>query len=330
MKAQLIRHDLAIAKAAARLLTRRRADLFTVLLGVPSLTLVGRAWVNGWADTERDLIAFGASALISASIAQGLSERVRFHQSDGVLARFAQGSGAWLTYTMPLLAAGVLANFIGMAAIGMLAPGSFILGTCIGLPTGLAIPFLRERAGSWWRLLAPTVALDLRRHRFGLAIGGAASLAVGLICAVVHPTTYVGLAVTGCYGFIVIILTGRIDASTVRFMTLVGHGGSALLRRWLPIQVALLAPGSFVLLFAQEWVAAGVSAAVALGLPIVTTLRIFAYRVFTPLLADWMVAGVIAAICFVTLNFPPLGPLVVIAAIYWLVRRGSETRWLLP
>lgn len=82
-------------------------------------------------------------------------------------------------------------------------------------------------------------------------------------------------------------------------------------------------------MLAQNWIAAGVVAAATLGLLVLTTLRIFAYRALSRLFADWMVAGLIAATGYAALTFPLLGSVIMIAAIVWLIRQGSGLRWML-
>lgn len=102
-----------------------------------------------------------------------------------------------------------------------------------------------------------------------------------------------------------------------------------MLRHWLPIQLALLWPAALVLLAGQAWVPAGVTAAVAVALPVLTALRIFAYRALSRLAADWAVAIVIIAAVYAGVTAPPLGPVIVVGAIVWLARRGAGARWLL-
>lgn len=325
----LLKHDAAIAKAAVRQITRRTADLLTVLIGLPLLAIIARAWLNGVTSELRDLIAYGSSALIAMVVAKALLERVWFHQSEGALARFAQKASDWLSYIVPLLVVGLLAGLSAMATVGILTPESALLGTCAGVAGGLAIPFVRERLRRWRRDISSNGGLDVFRHQNSLAIGVVVSAGVGTIGALLPQDRFLDAIFAGAYGLLVIVLTGRVDAASVRYMTLVGHSSASLLRQWLPIQLALLLPFAAVLVLAENWLAAGVAAASALGLIVLTTLQIFAYRAFSRLIADWVVAGLIAATGFAALTFPPLGPAIIICAIVWLGRLGSGTRWLL-
>lgn len=325
----ILRLDVATAKAAVRQIARSTADLLTVLIGLPLLTLVARAWLGGLPDELRHLVAYGASALIATVIAKALIERLWFHQSEGVLARFAQRPGEWLGYVGPLLAAIILLGFFGMAAVGILDPGAAALGACAGVIGGLAFPFVRERMLRWWRDITPRRRLNLIRERRASMIGASAAAVLAGIGAILPQDGYFAPIWAGAYGLLVIVLTGGIDAATVRYMTLMGHSPTSLLRRWLPGQLALLLPFVVVSALVQNWLAAGVAAAVALGLLVLTTARIFAYRAFSRLIADWAVAGVIAAAGSAALTVPPLGPVVLAAAIVWLARLGSGKRWLL-
>ena len=47
------------------------------------------------------------------------------------------------------------------------------------------------------------------------------------------------------------------------------------------------------------------------------------------MLADWLVAILAAIAAYLTLSFPPLGALAILAAMLWLARRGRGTRWLI-
>ena len=329
MRTAILSLDAAIAKATARQIAKSTADLLTVLIGLPLLVLVARASLKGLPSDHRDLIDFGASALIATVIANVLLERVWFHQSDGPLARFAQRPGDWLSYIVPLLSAGILLGFFGLAAVGILNPGGAALGTCAGVIGGLAFPFVHERVLRWWRDITSLRRLNLIRRRRASIIGAIAAAVLGAIGAILPQGGYLDALWAGAYGLMVIVLTGRVDAATVRYMTLMGHSPASLLRHWLPAQIMLLLPFGAVLALAQNWLAAGLTAAVALGLLVLTTARIFAYRAFSRLIADWAVAGVIAASGYMALTIPPLGAAILIAAIAWLARLGSGKRWLL-
>ncbi len=325
----LLKHDAAIGKAAAQHIIARTADLLTVLIGLPLLVLVARASLKGMPSDHRDLIDYGASALIATVIAKALLERVWFHQSDGPLARFAQRPGDWLSYIVPLLSAGILLGFFGLAAVGILSPGGAALGTCAGIIGGLAFPFVRERVLRWWRDITSQRRLNLIRHRRAPIIGAIVAAVLGTIGAILPQGEYLDVLWAGAYGLMVIVLTGRVDAATVRYMTLMGHSPASLLRHLLPAQIMLLLPFGAVLALAQNWLAAGLTAAVALGLLVLTTARIFAYRALSRVIADCAVAAVVAASGYAAMTVPPLGPVVMMAAIVWLARLGSGKRWLL-
>lgn len=325
----LVKHDAAIIRAAVRQLTKRTADVLTVLIGLPVLAILARAWLTGLPGELRQLVAYGASALIATIVAKTCLERVWFHQTEGVLARFAQRPGDWLCYIVPVLVAAILAGILGMVAIGILDPIGTALGTSAGVAGGLAMPLVAERLRRWWRDVVPKRGFNLLRHRHALTISAAASAGIGAIAAWLPEDGHFGAILAGTYGLVVILLTGRVDAGTVRYMTLVGHSSTSMLRHWLLIQLALLCPMASVLLLAQNAIAGGVAVVLGLGLPVVTALRIFAYRALSRLIADWMVAGIVAATGYAALTLPVLGPVVMIAAMIGLVRQGSGSRWLL-
>lgn len=188
---------------------------------------------------------------------------------------------------------------------------------------------MRERVLCWWRDIIPKSGLNLIPRRRVTTIGAIASAMLGAIGAILPQGGYLDALWAGAYGFMVVVVTGRVDAATVRYMTLMGHSANSLLRHWLPAQLTLLLPFGVVSALVQNWLAAGLTAAVALGLLVLTTARIFAYRAFSRLIADWAVAGVIAAASYAAMTVPPLGAAILIAAIVWLARLGSAKRWML-
>jgi len=234
-----------------------------------------------------------------------------------------------LSYIAPLLVAGFLLEFFVLAAVGVFNPEGAALGACAGVIGGLAFPFVRERVLRWWREFTSLRRFNLIQHRRAPIIGAVAAAVLGTIGAILPQEGYLDAIWAGAYGLLVIVLTGRVDAATVRYMTLMGHSPASLLRHWLAAQIMLLLPFGAVLALAQNWLAAGLTAAVAFGLLVLTAARIFAYRAFSRLIADWAVAGVIAAAGYAAITVPPIGPLILIAAIVWLARLGSGKRWLL-
>lgn len=305
-------------------------DLLTVLVILPLLALIARAWLSRLPDDHREIVAFGASFLITAVLAKVLLERVWFHQTDGALAHFAHRSDEWFSFILPLLVAGLLVGFTGMIVMGILHPLAGALGICSGLAIGLAIPFVLEWARQRLQRFTPKSGFVLLRHKHAPMIGAAGSAAIGTVCAFLPQENYLDAIVAGGYGLAIMLLTGPVDASAVRYMTVVGHSSASLLRHWLPIQLALLLPFAAVLLIAQSWTCAAVATLVALGLPAITTMRIFAYRSFSRVIADWVTSFLILAAAYLAFTFPPLGPIPIVASIAWLAWRGKDLTWLAP
>ncbi len=305
------------------------SDGLTLLVLVPLLALFARAWLAALPDGFRELGAFAAASLMATLLAKALIERLWFHRTDGVLARYAQRTHDGIAYLGALKLAGVAMGLSAFALLGLLDLRGMVLGVCSGLPAGLLFHFVREHLRKWWRRLAPRSLRSLAHFQLPLAKAAALSVVVGILSLALPAEHYLGAIAIGVYGLGVILLTAPVDARVVRYMTQVGHGGASLLRHWLPIQIALLWPAALVLLAAQAYMPATVAVLIAATLPVVTALRIFAYRAFGRLIADWTVAIVILAACYAGFTVPPLGPLVMLGAIAWLARRGAGTRWLL-
>lgn len=329
MRLALAKHDAAIALSALRGLRGRVLDGLTLLVLMPLLALFARASLARMPGDLREMGAFAAASLLATVLGKALIERLWFHRSDGVLARHAQQPRDGIAFVAPLLLAGLAMGCGVLAVLGLVDPGRMVLGVCSGLPAGMLFPFVREHVRRWWHLATPRPLRSLTRTRPSLTRAAALSVGAGVICLLMPPRFYLDAIATELYALAVILLTAPVDARVVRYMTLVGHGGASLLRHWLPIQLALTGPAALVLLAGQAWVFAGVMAAVAVTLPVLTTLRIFAYRALGRVIANWAVAIVIIAAAYAGITAPPLGPIIVVGAILSLARRGAGARWLL-
>ena len=329
MRLALAKHDAAIALSALRGLRGRVVDVLTLLVLVPLLALFVRQWLARLPDDPREMGAFAGASLLTALLAKALIERLWFHRTDGILSRDSQRPREWIAFVAPLLLGGIAIGVGALALLGLVDPGAMALGVCSGLPAGLLFPMAREHLRRWWRRLATRYLRSLPRTPLSLTRAATQSMGVGIVGLIIPSGFYLDAIAAGFYALAVILLTAPVDARVVRYMTLVGHGGASLLRHWLPIQLSLLWPASLVLLAGQAWVPAGVAAVVAIALPVLTALRIFAYRALSRLAADWAVAIVIIAAVYAGVTAPPLGPLIIVGAIVWLARRGSGARWLL-
>lgn len=329
MRLALAKHDAAIVLSALRRLRGRVLDGLTLLVLVPLLALFARASLARLPEDLREMGAFAAASLLATVLGKALIERLWFHRSDGVLARHAQQPRDGIAFLVPLFLVGLAVGLGALAVLGLIDPGGMVLGVCSGLPAGVLFPFVQEYVRRWWHRAAPKGLRSLTRTRPSLTRAAALSVGAGIICLLMPSRFYLDAIATGLYALAVILLTAPVDARVVRYMTLVGHGGASLLRHWLPIQLALTGPAALVLLAGQAWAFAGVLAVVAVALPVLTALRIFAYRALSRVTADWAVAIVVLAAAYAGLTAPPLGPIIIVGAILSLAGRGAGARWLL-
>lgn len=318
-----------MALSALRGLRGRALDGLTLLVLVPLLALFARASLARLPEDLREMVAFAAASLLATLLGKALIERLWFHRSDGVLASHAQQPREGIAFLVPLFLVGLAMGFGALAVLDLADPGGMMLGVCSGLPAGVLFPFVREYVRRWWHRAAPKGLRSLTRNRPSLTGAAALSVGAGIICLLMPSRFDLDAIATGIYTLAVILLTAPVDARVVRYMTLVGHGGASLLRHWLPTQLALLWPAAVVLLSGQAWVPAGLMTVVAVALPVLTVLRIFAYRALSRVIADWAVAIVVLAAAYAALTAPPLGPIIVVGAILSLARRGVGARWLL-
>jgi len=324
----LLRHDAAIAGALARQVAERWRDLLTLLVALPILALFARVWLAQLVVDRREIIVGVAGFVIAATLAKAVAERLDYHRTEGALAHHAQRSSVPLSFVLPLLAGGLAILLAGMASIAGLPSislaGWIAAGTALGLLLAVAANFVpRFMAGPM-----PTPPRMLG-HRREMGLVAVFSAAVGLAGALLPSQNHLDGLVAGGYALAVVVLAGQVDATAVRYMTMVGHSAATMLRKSLTIQLALLVPFAAVLALAQDWMAASVAAIAAIGLPCITALRILAYRAFGRILADWLVSIFIAIAAYLTLTLPPLGVLAILAAMVWFARKGTGTRWLI-
>ena len=329
MRCDLIKLDVLILIAGARRLAKHKKDLLFIIGAPPIFAFIIGSLLNDLLGQHRVILTYAISALVAMVLSKTLLERIFFQQTDGFMAHYALEIRAWLTYLLIFSVIGIVIGFIGSAAINIIHPASAMLGTCTGLVVGLTVLFLREPARQIWSNIVPDTRLDMLRHSDTPYIAAMVPVLVGIICIFLPQQDHFSGVAVGGYGMVVILLTGRLDFGTVRYMTLVGHSSVSLMRNWTPIQLWLLLPFVLVLTFAQIWVAASVAALLVSGLTAITTLRIFAYRAFSRLAADWLVAILILVSGYGTLTFPPLGVAAIATAIVWIAWRGSASRWLL-
>ena len=328
MRLALLMHDAEIAAALAGQVIRRGRDLLTVLATLPILALFARAWLGELPVERYDIIAGVAAFLIVAGLARALVERLEYHRTEGALAHFAQRRADVAGYLVPMLVAGLTLLLGGVWALGGPTGASVAIGIAGGVAVGLLSPLVMRRMARMQTGFVPLAALSIR-PRYRLPLACAVSATAGAACTQLPSANHVDAIVASAYALVVAMLSGRVDAGVVRYIAMVGRSTAELLLRWLPLQLALLVPAAAVLALSQSWLAAGIAAAAALGLPAFTILRLFAYRAFDRILADWIVTIIVGIAIYLAMSLPPLAPLAIILALVWLAMRGRRTRWLI-
>ena len=324
-----VRYEAAIAASSIRGLSRRIGDGLTLLIAIPVLAFVARANITALPDGMRWLVGYGISWLFAMFLAKALIERWCFHRTDGVLARDSQRTEEAIAYLLPLTLVGLTIGIGGSAVLGLFDSTVIMLGVCSGLPTGMLLPWVDEHVRRAWHRVAFGGIRFNTRAWASLGTAAVVSGAIGVISCLMPSARHIDALVTGAYVVIVLLLTASIDAQVVRYMTLMGCSTSSLLCNWLPLQIALLLPVTIVLLIAQAWMPASLTAVALLALPLVTAMRIFAYRAFGRLVADWSVTLVVAVAVYAGFILPPLTPVIIGAGMVWLAQRGAGRRWLL-
>lgn len=329
LRLALLRHDAALASSVIRALSRRKVDGFTLLIGVPILAIVARAGIAEMPDEGRSMVSLGVTWLFATVLGKVLIERLWYHRTDGVLAHEAQQTREAIAYIIPSSIFALTIGFAAIASLGLCDLRSVVLGVCCGLPSGAIFPRVKEQVRRAWSRLAPNGFRVSDRPNVKLARAAITSTAIGVAALVMPIESHLVALLVGAYVLVVVLLTAPVDAQVVRYMTLVGHSASSLLRHWLPLQIVLTSPMMIVLLIGQAWIPAAIAAISTLALPSVTAMRILAYRAFDRLIAEWSVVLIIIAAIYAGFALPPLGPIVLVAGLSWLATRGAKNRWLL-
>lgn len=325
----LLRHDLAIARAAMRAALVRWVDLLTVLLGVPFLLLVARAWVADLPSDRARLVGLAASFLLGFALARVTASRIAYHRSDGVLAAQALQTGKAVRYWLAVVAIGLAIGTMVLLLVGAGGPLHWLLGAAPGFLAGSLSDWLDTRRSkgtgpAWLSGFWPTSVHPLRT---AMVLGLVAAGLLLALAAVLEPPVLA--AATLLAGVLAAALFGSVDAERVRFMALVGHSSLATLGEHSRLLLGFFLPFALILALSFEWLVAGTGLGVGLLSLAIVAMRVLAYRAYRRQLAEWISAMLLGLVAAVAIALPFAAPFVVLAALFWLARRGRRTTWLL-
>ena len=137
------------------------------------------------------------------------------------------------------------------------------------------------------------------------------------------------MAVVGIATVLFTLMLTSVDNAIVRFMMVAGHGSRHIIVRHAKGMVSFLAiavPGCWA------WfgpIAGGIVAASGGAMLLLLTLRVLAYRLHTKRFADFLVSILAGLLMLVAYSMPVALPVIALAILWQLQRRGRAKTWLL-
>lgn len=324
---RLFRHDWMVARNTIRATFAGWHDrviaalmLVAALAGVRAW-FVDRPWkVAAWAALAvGTMIGIGAGRLVAT--------RLTFHTFDGLLAADALQPQARWRFVVAWHGVGLAL----LAATTLIARPSLLL---VSVPTYLAGVLVAKLTVSLrmpWRIARTTRSRWTIRAWSYRPIAGASAATVLLLSML--PARTLGtnglIAAAGIETVLLALMLTSVDDAIVRFMAVAGHGSRRIIvrhARGLASFLAAAVPGCWIILGPTG---AGIVAAAGVAMLLLLTLRILAYRLHARRLADLLVsilAGLLMLVAYSTLVALPV---IAVAMLWHLRRRGREKTWLL-
>lgn len=324
---RLFRQDRLIARNELRAAFRGWHDRVIAAMMLLAALAVVRAWfadrpwtVAAWAAlVAGTVLGFGARRLIAT--------RLAFHAFDGLLAPDAlhpqirrRYMAAWHGVGLALLA---LITLVARPSLLVVSVPAYLAGVLVaGLTSGVRMP--RRIAGT----ARPGWAIRAWAHR---PVGGVSAATILLLTLL--PARALGtnalLTVVGIETVLLALMLTTVDDDIVRFMAIAGHGARRIIVRHakgVATFLAMAVPGCWIMLGA---IAAGIVAAATIAILLLLTLRILAYRLHAKRFADLLVSILAGLLMLVAYSMPVALPVIALAMLWQLHRRGRTKTWLL-
>lgn len=271
--------------------------------------------------------ALAAGVVIGSGAERLVRTRLAFHAFDGLLATDAlhpqtrrRYMTAWHGVGIALLAVTTL--IVRPSLLVVSVPG-YLAGVMIaGLTSGVRMP--KRIAGT----ARPGWTLRAWSHR---PIAGVAAATILLLLLLPARTlgTNALMAVVGIATVLLALTLTSVDDAVVRFMAIAGHRSQRIFvhhGKGIATFLAVSVPGCWIILGA---VAAGIAASACLAMLLLPTLRVLAYRLHTKRFADLLVSIFAGLLMLVAYSMPVALPVLAIAMLWRLQRRGQAKTWLL-
>lgn len=322
---RLFRHDWVIASTTIRATFAGWHDrVIAALMLVVALAAVG-AWFADRPWTDAAWAALAAGVMIGIGAGRLVTTRLAFHAFDGLLAADALHPASRRRYIAGWHGVGLAL----MAAVTLIARPSLLI---VGVPAYLAGVLLAGLTGGF-RMPKRSTTRPGRTIRAWLhrPIAGIAAATIMLLSLL--PAHMLGanalMALIGVETVLLALTLTIVDDGVIRFMAIAGHGARRTVIHHAKAMTAFLAvamPGCWVMLGP---LAAGIVAAAWAAMLLLLALRILAYRLHGKRFADLLVS-ILAGLLMLVGSFMPMAlPVVALAVLWRLQRRGRERMWLL-
>lgn len=324
---RLFRQDRLIASNTIRVTFAGWHDRVIAAFMVLAALAVAHGWFTDRPWRVAAWTALGAGTLIGIGAGRLVGGRLAFHAFDGLLAADAlhpqmrrRYMAAWHGIGLALLA---VATLIMRPSLLVVSVPAYLAGVLIaGLTGGVRMP--KRIAG----MARPGWTLRAWSHG---PIAGVAAATVLLLLLLPARTlgTNALMAVVGIGTVLLALTLTGVDDAVVRFMTIAGHGSRRIVvhhGRGIATFLAVSVPGCWIIVGP---VAAGIAAAACVAMLLLLTLRVLAYRLHTKRFADFLVSILTGLLMLVAYSMPVALPVLALAMLWQLQRRGRTKTWLL-
>jgi hypothetical protein len=227
---------------------------------------------------------------------------------------------AWHGVGLALLA---MVTLIARPSLLAISVPAYLAGALVaGLTGGFEMP--KRIIGT----TRPGWAVRAWSHR---PIGGISAATVLLLSLLPAHTLGMNalMAVVGIGTVLLALLLARVDDVIVRFMTIAGHGSRRIILRHMKGLASFLAvavPGCWVMLGP---IAASLVAVAGVAMLLLLILRVLAYRLHGKRFADFLVSILAGLLMLVAYSMPVALPVIALAILWQMQRRGRTKTWLL-
>lgn len=286
-----------------------------------------RSWFADRPLTVAAWTALAAGAMIGMWAGRLVAKRLAFHAFDGLLAEDALQPQARRRYIVAWHGVGLAL----LASITLIARPSLLILSAPAYLAGVLVAGLANGFGMPHRIAGPvrpgwTILAWSRRWIAGAS--AAMILLLSLLPARVLDTNVL-MAVVGIEAVLLALMLARVDDAIVRFMTIAGSGSRRIIGYHTKGLAAFLVVGVTGCWGMLGRSAAGIVAAASAAMVLLLTLRILAYRLHAKRLADLLVAILAGLLTLVAYAMPVALPVIILAILWHLQRRGRTKTWLL-